>query len=130
MEHTEEVGMKPIVQFRSIMGSRVYDISNCQLCILHVDATCRVETPVVGFGGVIGSSFGSMMAATHGFHNLLLRPMGAQASAIYEGLRLVARLELSHILALSDSLAVIQMTKGSLPIHVEVANYVAILRKF
>lgn len=80
-----------------IIGSRVYCISNCELNILNVDAACR-ETPMVGFGGVLGPYPITM----HGFHNLLLRrPMGAKALAIYEGLRLAPRLELPHILVLA-----------------------------
>lgn len=41
MDYVVEVGVKPIDQCSSIIDSMVYDISNCELSILHVDATCR-----------------------------------------------------------------------------------------
>lgn len=42
MNYAEEVGVKPVEQFSSIIGFMVYDISNYDLSIFHVDAVCKM----------------------------------------------------------------------------------------
>ena len=66
-EYSEEVGIVSKEQFISSLGFLVYDISDRQLSILHVDTTCKMGFPMVDFGGVTGSSSGSMVAFMHCF---------------------------------------------------------------
>lgn len=83
-----------------------------EVSIIHVDAACSSNLVSYGVGGIVGSSFGRILASLSGFYDAFLSILGVEASTTFEGLRLVNRMGITQILVLSDSFTIIQILKG------------------
>lgn len=76
----------------------------------------------IGFGGIVGTSSGYILASLSGCHDFFSSNLGTEAIVIYEDLCLANKMGFQHIMVLSDSLAIIQMFQGTLNLLLKVAN--------
>lgn len=80
MEYEVKIGATSKIQSSHSLGVfPKLDTSDKDLNILHMDATCKIDSSGVGFRGVIESPLGSLKTFMYGFRNLSLNPSSAEA---------------------------------------------------
>lgn len=82
--------------------------------ILHTDATFRSDMASMGLGLVLRDMHGNLKAVKQISAPRYPSPLGAEAVAVMEGLRLAKELGVKRLTVLSDSLSLIKSINGEI----------------
>lgn len=96
-----------------------------EVYVIHVDVTCSSNLLSYEVKGIIDSSSSRIMASLSEFYDAFSSVLGAKASTIFEGIRLVNKMSITQILVLFESFTMIQILKEISAPLLEVVNQVA-----
>lgn len=99
-------------------------ISKGEEFILHTDAAFMGSQRTSGIGLVIRDKSGNLKAAQTLCSPVCSSPLGAEAVAVLEGLRLAKSLDVHHLSVLSNSLSLIQSINGDIHCDSRIATTV------
>lgn len=75
--------------------------------IMHTDAAYRGDKNTIGIGLVVRDKQGNLKAVKNMSSQVCTSPLGAEAAAVLEGLRLARALDVHHLTIMSNSLSLI-----------------------